>query len=111
MISIAIFGFLGAVARYLCYLALENRVRQPKIATWFVNSLGSLIIGACLGAGLPAASGIFGFLGAFTTFSTMALDGVKDFEDGHWKQGIFYISATLIFGLLLFAAGYSIATM
>ena len=111
MISIAVFGFFGAVVRYFCYMAVENRARQPKFATWFVNSLGSLIIGACLGAELPAASGVFGFLGAFTTFSTMALDCVKDFEDGHWKQGVFYISATLVSGLLLFAVGYSIASI
>lgn len=110
MISIAIFGFLGAIARYLCYLVVENRWRQPKFATWFVNSLGSLIIGVCIGAGVSAASGIFGFLGAFTTFSTMALDSVKDFEDGNWKQGVFYICATLVSGLLLFALGYSIVS-
>ncbi len=111
MINIAMFGFLGAIARYFCYVAVENRARQPKLATWFVNSAGSLMIGACLGADLPAASWVFGFLGAFTTFSTMALDSVKDFEDGQWKRGVFYISATLVSGLVLFAVGYSIASI
>lgn len=111
MINIAVFGFLGAVARYLCYVAVETRAHQPKLATWFVNSAGSFVIGVCIGAGVSASSSIFAFLGAFTTFSTMALDSVKDFEDGQWKRATFYISATLICGLLLFAAGYSIASV
>ncbi|MBT2584014.1 CrcB family protein [Planococcus sp. ISL-109] len=110
MIGIAVFGFLGAVTRYLCYVLAESRFKQPKLATWFVNSSGSLAIGLCLGGGVAAASGIFGFLGAFTTFSTMALDCVKDFEDGKWRQAVMYIFATLLAGLLLFAVGYYAAS-
>lgn len=110
MISIALFGFLGAVVRYLCYVLAESRSGQPKFATWFVNSSGSLIIGLCLGAGVPTVSGIFGFLGAFTTFSTMALDCVKDFEDGKWRQAVIYIFSTLLSGLLLFGIGYYAAS-
>lgn len=106
MASIALYGFLGAVARYFCYMIAESRFWQPKLATWFVNSSGSLAIGMCLGGGVAATSGILGFLGAFTTFSTMALDCVKDFEEGHWKQAALYIGATLISGLLLFTCGY-----
>lgn len=110
MIGIAMFGFLGAVARYLCYVFAESRSRQPKLATWFVNSSGSLAIGLCLGSGVTEPSGILGFLGAFTTFSTMALDCVKDAEDGKWRQAIVYIVATLLAGLLLFTVGYYTAS-
>lgn len=110
MIGIALFGFFGAVTRYLCYVVAENRTRHAKFATWFVNSSGSLAIGLCLGGGMAATSGIVGFLGAFTTFSTMALDCVKDVEDGRWRQASVYIFATLLAGLALFAFGYHAAS-
>lgn len=106
MIGIAIGGFLGAVARYLFYLLVESRSWQPKAATWLVNSTGSLVLGAFVGSGSLSVFWITGFLGAFTTFSTMALDAVKDFEDGKWLKGVGYLLATLASGLLLFSLGY-----
>lgn len=107
MIGIAIGGFMGAVTRYLFYLLVESRMWQPKVATWLVNSIGSLVLGLVMGNGSLSAFWITGFLGAFTTFSTMALDVVKDVEDGKWLQGSAYIFATLASGIGLFSLGYS----
>lgn len=105
-IEIALGGFLGAMARYLFYLAAESRFRQPKIATLLVNVLGSFLLGAFVGSGNLSVFWLTGFLGAFTTFSTMALDAVKDFEEGRWLQGISYLLANLIGGLALFMLAY-----
>ncbi|CEG24023.1 Putative fluoride ion transporter CrcB [Planococcus massiliensis] len=106
MISIAAGGFFGAVVRYVFYLIAESRSKHPKWATWAVNSLGSFSMGWLLGNGSPSAFWLTGFLGAFTTFSTMALDAVKDIEDGEWLKAAAYLSATLISGILLFSLGY-----
>lgn len=106
MIGIAIGGFLGAFARYCFYMMAESRSAQPKVATWLVNSIGSFALGAFLGAGSDSLFWVTGFLGAFTTFSTMALDAVKDFEDGRLLQAASYLGATLLSGILLFSAGY-----
>ncbi|WP_394122158.1 fluoride efflux transporter FluC [Planococcus donghaensis] len=106
MIGIAVGGFLGAVTRYLFYLLIESRVWQPKATTWLVNSIGSLVLGLFIGSGSLSAFWITGFLGAFTTFSTMALDVVKDLEDGRWLQGAAYVFATLASGIGLFSLGY-----
>src|SRR5690606_31429474 len=106
MISIAAGGFFGAIARYVFYLAAESRSQHPKWATWAVNSLGSFLIGWLLGSGSSSAFWLIGFLGAFTTFSTMALDAVKDMEDGKCLRALAYLSATLISGILLFSLGY-----
>ncbi|WP_233569565.1 CrcB family protein [Planomicrobium sp. Y74] len=108
LIEIALGGFLGAMARYLFYLVAESRWRQPKIATLFVNILGSFVIGAFVGSGNLSVFWLTGFLGAFTTFSTMSLDAVKDFEDGKWLAGISYLAANLVGGLGLFAVAYMI---
>lgn len=106
MIGIAVGGFLGAVTRYMFYLLVESRMWQPKVATWLVNSIGSLVLGLFIGSSNLPAFWITGFLGAFTTFSTMALDAVKDLEDGRWLQGSGYILATLASGIGLFSLGY-----
>lgn len=106
MIGIAIGGFLGAVTRYLFYLLIESKAWQPKAATWLVNSLGSLVLGMFIGSGSLSAFWITGFLGAFTTFSTMALDVVKDLEDGRWLRATAYVFATLASGIVLFSLGY-----
>lgn len=108
MIALAVGGFLGAVGRYGFYQWVESRAASPKLATWMVNGLGSLILGGLLGAGSLSAFWVIGFLGAFTTFSTMALDAVKDFEDGRFRQGILYLFSNLLAGLTLFGAAYSI---
>ena len=108
LIEIALGGFLGAMARYLFYLVAESRWRQPKIATLLVNVLGSFVIGAFVASGNLSVFWLTGFLGAFTTFSTMALDAVKDFEDGKWLAGISYLAANLVGGLGLFVLAYSI---
>lgn len=106
MISIAAGGFFGAIARYAFYLLAENRSKHPKWATCAVNSIGSFLIGWSMDGEDPSVFWITGFLGAFTTFSTMALDAVKDVEDGEWLKALAYLSATLISGILLFSLGY-----
>ncbi|MDN3451632.1 fluoride efflux transporter FluC [Planococcus sp. APC 3906] len=106
MIGIALGGFLGAIARYGFYLMAESRARQPKLATWLVNSLGSLALGMFIGAGSVSPFWMVGFLGAFTTFSTMALDAVKDVEDGRLLEAASYLGATLVSGIVLFSTGY-----
>src|SRR5690606_1610675 len=78
MIGIAIGGFSGAITRYFFYLLIESKMWQPKTATWLVNSIGSFTLGLFIGSGNLSSFWITGFLGAFTTFSTMALDIVKD---------------------------------
>ena len=107
MIEIAVGGFLGAVSRYFFYLLVESKSWQPKAATWLVNSLGSLALGAFIGSGQLSIFWVTGFLGAFTTFSTLALDIVKDLEDGNWRSGLLYAAGTLISGILLFSLAYT----
>ncbi|KAA0957183.1 MULTISPECIES: CrcB family protein [unclassified Planococcus (in: firmicutes)] len=106
MIGIAIGGFLGAITRYVFYLLVESRLWQPKVATWLVNSIGSLVLGLFIGSGNLSVFWITGFLGAFTTFSTMALDVVKDLEGGKWLTGGGYVLLTVVSGVVLFSLGY-----
>lgn len=107
MIEIGVGGFLGAVARYLVYVGFEKRSRQKKWATFTVNSIGSFLIG--LSAGSASSFYITGFLGAFTTFSTFALDAVEEAENGKKRTALLYLTGTLFAGIVLFICGYSAA--
>ncbi|MGI2328849.1 fluoride efflux transporter FluC [Planococcus sp. YIM B11945] len=106
MIAVATGGFLGAIARYLFYLLAESKAWRPKIATWLVNSLGSFVLGAFIGSGQLNVFWVTGFLGAFTTFSTMALDVVKDLEEGKIGSAVLYAAANLACGIALFSIAY-----
>ena len=108
MIAVALGGFLGAITRYVFYLFAESRSRNPKWATWWVNSAGSFGLGAFAASGSESVFWMMGFLGAFTTFSTMALDAVKDFEDGRLLHGASYLAVTILSGILLFSTAYKI---
>lgn len=108
MIGIAVGGFLGAITRYLFYLLVESKMWQPKVATWLVNCIGSSALGLFISSGNLSSFWITGFLGAFTTFSTMALDVVKDVEDGKRLQAVGYVGATLAGGIGLFSLSYAL---
>lgn len=70
-------GAVGAVARFLVARALRHRAQRHLSATFLINAVGSFALGVVVGA--PVGSGVLavvgtGFLGAFTTFSTFALE-------------------------------------
>jgi len=83
-IAVAIGGALGSTARHWVNLELAHRLeRSVPWATFLVNVVGCLVIGALAGRiasgrlHLTAAQRTFvfvGVLGGFTTFSTFGLD-------------------------------------
>ncbi|MEO0652201.1 MAG: fluoride efflux transporter CrcB, partial [Planctomycetota bacterium] len=84
-------GALGAVARYLVALLVVERLGLESLwATAAVNLLGCAAIGAAV-AWFEARAGadlelrlalVVGFLGAFTTFSTFALEAARGLDQG-----------------------------
>lgn len=78
ILLVGVGGFLGAVSRYGVNEAMKRiKIIHFPLATLVVNLLGSLLLGIIVGKQLHdiwfALLG-FGFLGAFTTFSTFTLD-------------------------------------
>ena len=72
---VALFGAAGALSRY--GIASAVGTRSFPVATLAVNVAGSFLLGLLLASGASAtartALGV-GFLGAFTTFSTFAVE-------------------------------------
>ncbi len=110
LISVAVGGALGAVARYLVGLA----VAFPA-GTLAVNVAGSFAIGAIwalfaargLQAWLPLV--MTGFLGGFTTFSAFSLDTMRLIETGRLGAAFGYVTASVVLSLGACAAGLWLA--
>jgi len=81
-------GFIGAILRFLMSLSIaKNFPSQIPLATLSVNTIGSFLIGilaALFITYVPSnelkAFLITGFLGAFTTYSTFAIESFYLFQ-------------------------------
>ena len=102
--AVALGAAVGAPCRYL----LDRAVGRPPYGTVLVNLLGSLLAGVLAGAALdagPAESLLgTGFLGAFTTASTLAADVL----DEPTARGARLLALHVVPGLVLAAAGLAI---
>ena len=110
VISVALGGALGAVARYLVGLAVAF-----PLGTLTVNVLGSLAIGIVwamftergLHGWLPLV--LTGFLGGFTTFSAFSLDTMRLVEGGRLGAAGGYVIASVMLSLIACALGLWLA--
>jgi CrcB protein len=106
VISVAVGGALGAVARHLVGLAVAF-----PLGTLTVNVVGSLAIGIVwahftargLHGWLPLV--MTGFLGGFTTFSAFSLDTVRLFEADRLGAAFTYVAASMLLSLGACVAG------
>lgn len=93
IVFVGIGGFAGAVARYV----LDARISAATggafpWGTLVINLSGSFVIGLLFAlvterAALPAewrAPLMIGFIGSYTTFSTLTLESWRMIEDGAW---------------------------
>jgi CrcB protein len=107
--AIALGGALGALGRYgVVVLAGRYASRDYPYGTLIVNVLGSFLLGLLVGSGFgpgePWAAFLGpGLLGAFTTFSTFALDAVTLSRRKALGPALLYVLATLLPGLSAFA--------
>jgi CrcB protein len=101
--AIALLGGLGAIARFLLDGAVASRAgRAFPFGTLAVNLTGAFALGALVGAAVSSQAlrlaGV-GFLGAYTTFSTWALEAHRLGEDGRTRLGLVNIALSLALGL------------
>ncbi len=109
-------GMLGSILRYWIGISLfaENVFPYSTLAC---NLAGSFVLAWLTTIGfkrinvspeLTAAIGT-GFIGSFTTFSTLSVETVDLFNKGHLIPGILYIILSMIGGLLFSRLGFRIA--
>lgn len=104
-------GFFGAVARYGVSRYAAKRVSGPiPYGTLFVNLLGSFLLGFIAAVDRSTISLLFGtgFMGAFTTFSTLKLEGVQLWRNNKKAPMLIYYAVSYAGGILLAMLGYQI---
>ena len=107
--AIGVVGGLGAIARFLLDGDVTRRLgRAFPFGTLAVNLTGSFVLGLLVGAALGddafRVAGT-GLVGAFTTFSTWALESHRLGEDGELGRGALNFGVSLILGVALAALG------
>lgn len=106
LIAVAAGGALGAVARHLSVLLTARLLGGGfPYGTLIVNVVGSLLIGATfqwllLRGGESSAElkafVMVGFLGAFTTYSTFALETVQLLQEAAYGRSLVNMLANLM---------------
>jgi fluoride exporter len=110
---IGLAGASGALLRYLVGLAVARRAKTAfPLATWLINLSGAFLIGLIAGLvgrhTLNVATQLVlatGFLGGYTTFSTMQWEGTQLLRGGSPVLGWLYLGSTFVLGVPLAALG------
>ena len=109
---IGVFGAAGALTR----LGISNAIdaRTFPWATLLINVTGSFALGLLLTWGATRLSHdvgsalAIGFLGAYTTYSTFAVDVTILGDDGRMTAAGLYLAATVVLGIAAAAIGVAL---
>ncbi|MEI3599424.1 MULTISPECIES: fluoride efflux transporter CrcB [unclassified Oceanobacillus] len=104
LLLVGIGGFFGAIARYMISRKLNNPEKAIPVGTLLVNLTGAFMLGFLMGTGVDALLLLLlgtGFLGAFTTFSTLKLEMSSLWRRGDRREFFFYAVVTYVFGIAL----------
>jgi CrcB protein len=114
LVLIAAGGAAGAVARFLVDNAVLDRFSGAfPLGILIVNLSGAFVLGVL--AALIVDRGVLpadlrspllvGFLGAYTTFSTLMLDSWRLFEDGLPVLALVNIAGSTVLGIVAVVSG------
>lgn len=117
-IAIALLGAAGAIARYLVDRAIMFRVpTSAPVGTLVINLSGSLLLGVLLGLahrGLATTDEVLalgdGFIGAFTTFSTLTFESLALVQSSRRLLGAANLVGTVVVGSLLAFIGLGVTS-
>ena len=110
---VALGGALGAVSRYAVDRSVGALVGPTVLGTFAANVSGSFLLGIVIAAasgrmGLSEEARIFmavGFLGSYTTFSTLTVASVLLAGDGDWMRATINIAGSVVVGVAAALAG------
>ena len=107
---IALGGFFGAISRFIISQNYSKNTVIP-VSTLTVNLIGSLLLGILTGLKLQSNVTLLlgtGFLGAFTTFSTLSFEMVKMMQSKQKNKCIIYLFSTYVGGISIAYIGFLI---
>lgn len=113
LLAVLVGGALGAIARQELFSALQQRVRTRfPVGILVVNLTGAFALGLLFGLGADShwppwlATGVqVGVIGAYTTYSTWAVDSLVLARGGARREAVLNLCGSLLAGVLLAWAG------
>lgn len=117
-IFIGLGGFFGAVLRfYIKNIEIYHYKEIIPFNTLIINISGSFLIGLILTIAFEIWKmddhirlGVTtGFLGAFTTFSSLCREAVELFKSGEYYSSILYVTMSMVLGLIAVYFGIVVA--
>jgi fluoride exporter len=109
-------GALGSILRYIIGISLFTNNIFPW-ATLAVNLFGSFLLAfltTVIFKKIPisptATSAIgTGFVGSFTTFSTLSVETVALFNNSYFLLGLIYVLVSMVGGIFMCRMGFRVA--
>jgi CrcB protein len=120
LVLVGLGGFAGAVARWLVDGWVSERTAGSfPFGTLVVNLSGSFVLGVLFAwvmerGVLPPdvrAPLMIGFVGAYTTFSTLMLESWRLVEDGAWTLAAVNLAGSVALGLIAVVAGLAVGRL
>ena len=116
VLLVGVGGFAGAIARYVIDLQITQRFAAFPWGTFAVNISGSFLVGLLFALIVerpaldPELRGplMIGFLGAYTTFSTLTLESWRMIEDGAWPLAALNLGGSVAIGMLAIVGGLAL---
>ena len=119
LISIVLGSILGGVARYFLSGVIARRVGETfPWGTLFINVSGAFLIGifggmaedhaSMMAAPDPWLFAVTGFLGCYTTVSSLSLQTLSLARDGESTRALGYVVISVALSLVAAAAGFAL---
>jgi CrcB protein len=107
-------GALGSICRYVLAERVSDRLGQAfPWGTLVVNLLACFLLGLSIPGArdlseATRALAITGFLGGFSTFSTLSLDALSLLREGKWGRGAAYLVCSVVLGVVAVILGIAV---
>lgn len=117
IVLISLGGAAGAASRYVVDQWVSQRMPGAfPLGTLVVNMSGSLLLGFLFALAiergvLPASIRgplLAGFIGAYTTFSTLMLESWRLIEDGAVGLGLANLVGSMVIGMIVLVVGLQV---
>lgn len=117
IVLISLGGAAGAASRYVVDQWVSQRMPGAfPLGTLVVNMSGSLLLGFLFALAiergvLPASIRgplLVGFIGAYTTFSTLMLESWRLIEDGAVGLGLANLVGSMVIGMIVLVVGLQV---
>ena len=117
LVLIALGGAAGAALRYVIDGWISERLNEAfPWGTFVINLTGSFVLGFLFAltmerAVLPASTHaplMIGFIGAYTTFSTLMLESWRLWEDGAIVSALANLAGSTVLGVVAVVAGLTL---